>query len=134
MNTKESLVINQFKTKKILVLWFISERMARHTLNIFSMRLRFARKVKNLSQERVGILAGIEEASASARMNQYETGKHLPDFLMASKIADVLDVPVAYFYTDDDLMAEIILKIHLMSDQQRLEVLKLIDMSNQHTD
>lgn len=98
------------------------------------MRLRFARKVKNLSQERVGILAGIEEASASARMNQYETGKHLPDFLMASKIADVLDVPVAYFYTDDDLMAEIILKIHLMSDQQRLEVLKLIDMSNQHTD
>lgn len=105
--------------------------MVRPTSNIFSIRLREARKAKDLSQERLGILAGIDESSASARMNQYETGKHMPDFLMASKIAEVLDVPVAYFYTDDDLMAEIILKIHLMSHQQRLEFSKLIDRSDQ---
>ena len=89
MNTKESLVINQFKTKKLLVLWFISELMSQHNSNVFSIRLRIARKTKNLSQERLGILAGIDESSASARMNQYETGKHVPDFLMATKIADV---------------------------------------------
>ncbi|WP_180023285.1 helix-turn-helix domain-containing protein [Acinetobacter sp. YH1901134] len=108
--------------------------MARHTSNIFSKRLRLARKAKNLSQERLGILAGIDESSASARMNQYETGKHVPDFLMATKIADVLDVPVAYFYTDDNLMAEMILKIHLMSYPQKLEVLKFIDKSDQYID
>lgn len=108
--------------------------MARHTSNIFSIRLRLARKAKNLSQERLGILAGIDESSASARMNQYETGKHVPDFLMATKIADILDVPVSYFYTDNDLIAEMILKIHLMSHQQRLEVLKFIDMSDQDMD
>ena len=104
--------------------------MEHHTLNIFSYRLRFARKAKQLSQERLGILAGIEESSASARMNQYETGKHVPDYLMATKIANVLDIPVAYFYTDDELMAEMILKIHQMSIPLRLEVLKFINELN----
>ncbi|MFV5516971.1 helix-turn-helix domain-containing protein [Acinetobacter gerneri] len=89
--------------------------MAQHSSNIFSIRLKIARKKKDLSQERLGILAGIDESSASARMNQYETGKHIPDILMTSKIADVLGIPVAYFYIDDDLMAEMILKIHLMT-------------------
>lgn len=129
LNTKKSLVINQLKTKKILVLWFISELMTKQTFNIFSIRLKVARKAKNLTQERLGILAGIDELSASARMNQYETGKHVPDFLMMTKIADVLDVPIAYFYTKDDLMAEIILKIHLMTYLQRVEVLKFINSS-----
>ena len=69
--------------------------MVRNTSNIFSVRLRAARKEKNLSQERLGILAGIDESSASARMNQYETGKHVPDFLMATKIAEVLEVMCA---------------------------------------
>ena len=107
--------------------------MAQHTSNIFSIRLKMARKAKSLSQERLGILAGIDESSASARMNQYETGKHAPDFLMATKIAVVLGVPAAYLYTEDNLMAEIILKLYLLSDLQKLEVLKFIDTSNQST-
>lgn len=104
--------------------------MVQNTSNIFSVRLRTARTEKKLSQERLGILAGIDESSASARMNQYEAGKHVPDFLMATKIADVLEVPVSYFYTEDSLMAEIILKLHLLSELQKLEVLKFIDESN----
>lgn len=104
--------------------------MVRNTSNIFSVRLRAARKEKNLSQERLGILAGIDESSASARMNQYETGKHVPDFLMATKIAEVLEVPVVYFYAEDNLMAEIILKLHLLSRSQKLEVLKFLDTIN----
>lgn len=108
--------------------------MTQHNSNIYSRRLRVARKTKSLSQERLGILAGIDESSASARMNQYETGKHLPDFLMAKNIANVLDVPVAYFYTEDDLMAEIILKLHFLSDRQKLEVLNFIDSFNSRSD
>lgn len=104
--------------------------MVQNTSNIFSVRLRAARKEKNLSQERLGILAGIDESSASARMNQYETGKHVPDFLMAKKIAEVLEVPVVYFYAEDNLMAEIILKLHLLSKSQKLEVLKFLDTIN----
>ncbi|MNF11965.1 hypothetical protein D3C80_2133190 [compost metagenome] len=66
-------------------------------------------------------------------MNQYETGKHVPDFLIATKIAAILEVPTAYLYTEDKLIAEIILKLYLLSDLQKLEVLKFIDTSNQHT-
>ena len=100
--------------------------MPTHNLNVFALRLRIARKAKKLSQERLGILAGIDESSASARMNQYERGKHVPDFLMASKIAEILDLPTAYFYVENDLSAEIIQVSHALSNEQRLEVLRFI--------
>ena len=101
--------------------------MARNNSNVFSMRLKIARKAKKLSQERLGILAGIDEASASARMNQYETGKYAPDLLMVTKIAEVLEVPVAYFYTADNLMAEIIMKLQFLTELQQKEVLDFIN-------
>ncbi|ALV72935.1 MULTISPECIES: helix-turn-helix domain-containing protein [Acinetobacter] len=100
--------------------------MSTHNLNVFALRLRIARKAKKLSQERLGILAGIDESSASARMNQYERGKHVPDFLMASKIAEILDLPTAYFYVENDLSAEIIQVSHALSNEQKLEVLRFI--------
>lgn len=94
------------------------------------MRLKTARKAKKLSQERLGILAGIDEASASARMNQYETGKYAPDLLMVTKIAKVLEVPVAYFYTEDNLMAEIIMQLQFLTELQHKEVLDFINKIN----
>ena len=100
--------------------------MPTHNLNVFALRLRIARKAKNLSQERLGVLAGIDESSASARMNQYERGKHVPDFLMASKIAEILDLPTGYFYIEDDLLAEIIQVSHTLNNEQKLEVLRFI--------
>jgi transcriptional regulator with XRE-family HTH domain len=48
-----------------------------------------------LSQERLGVLAGIDEMSSSAFMNQYERGKHEPDFSLVEQVAQVLDVPEA---------------------------------------
>ena len=104
--------------------------MARNNSNVFSMRLKIARKAKKLSQERLGILAGIDEASASARMNQYETGKYAPDLLMVTKIAEVLEVPVAYFYTADNLMAEINMKLQFLTELQQKEVLDFINETN----
>lgn len=101
--------------------------MNRSNFAIFPVRLRSARKVKRLSQERLGILAGIDESSASARMNQYETGKYAPDFLMAKKIAEVLDVPTTYFYTEDDLMAEMVLKFHFLTQEQKNKVIAFIE-------
>lgn len=96
------------------------------------MRLKIARKAKKFSQERLGILAGIDEASASARMNQYETGKYAPDLLMVTKIAEVLEVPVAYFYTENNLMAEIIVQLQFLTEVQHKEVLDFIHKTNQN--
>lgn len=72
-------------------------------------RLKEARLRAGLSQQKLGVLAGIDEATASARMNQYERGVHTPDFALACKLAEELNVPVSYFYTPEDDLAEIIL-------------------------
>ncbi|HHH2820666.1 TPA: helix-turn-helix transcriptional regulator, partial [Enterobacter hormaechei subsp. hoffmannii] len=61
-----------------------------------------------LSQQKLGILAGIDEATTSARMNQYEKGIHTPDFVLACKLAEVLNIPACYFYTVEDDLAEYI--------------------------
>ena len=56
----------------------------------------------------MGIAAGIDPFSASPRINQYETGKHTPDFLTLKKLAEVLSVPTAFFYAEEDRLAEMI--------------------------
>ncbi len=72
-------------------------------------RLKEARLKAKLSQQWLGVLAGIDEATASARMNQYERGVHTPDFDLACRLAAVLDIPASYFYTVEDDLAEMIL-------------------------
>ena len=75
-----------------------------------SKRLREARTEADLSQKALGIKAGIDQFSASARMNQYETDKHVPDFGTIKRIAKVLKMPTAYFYCEDDELADVIKK------------------------
>jgi len=72
-----------------------------------------------LSQKALGISAGIDEFSASPRINQYERGKHTPDFSMLKKLAEALNVPTAYFYADDDWLAGAILKLDRLSDTEK---------------
>lgn len=75
-----------------------------------SQRLREARLDSGLSQKVLGIKSGIDEFSASARMNQYETDKHVPDYWTVKRIAKVLKLPAAYFYCDDKELADVIKK------------------------
>ena len=77
--------------------------------NIVAKRLREARKKMGISQERLGVLAGIDEFSASARINQYERGKHIPDLNTLERLAAVLETPAPYFYAADQGLAEYIL-------------------------
>ena len=76
--------------------------------SLFAHRLKAARLALGISQMELGIQAGIDESSASARINQYERGKHTPDFLTVCNLARVLCVPTAYFYAEDELLAELI--------------------------
>ncbi|EPE4836150.1 helix-turn-helix domain-containing protein [Yersinia enterocolitica] len=93
---------------------------------MLTKRLKEARLRAGLSQEKLGILAGIDEASASARMNQYEKGKHTPDFEMACKLAKVLDIPESYLYTKDNLMAEMMLIFHHLDIKDKVQQLDMI--------
>ncbi|MEF9678200.1 helix-turn-helix domain-containing protein [Pectobacterium aroidearum] len=76
------------------------------------IRLKTARLQANLTQEKLGVLAGIEEATARSRISQYESGIHRPTFEMMCAFAKVLNVPECYFYTVDDDFAEVVLKAH----------------------
>lgn len=86
-------------------------------------RLKEARSLSGLSQKELGIRAGIDEFSASPRINHYEKGRHLPDYTMVERMAGVLGVPVPYFYARDDNTAELILLIGRLSDRERQELL-----------
>lgn len=89
-------------------------------------RLRDARTETRVSQKRLGILAGMDEFSASSRVNQYETGKHVPDYKTAKRMADALNIPVTYLYAEDDDMAALILLLHKSSKSKRKQVIKLL--------
>lgn len=89
-------------------------------------RLKEARLRSGLTQELLGIKAGIDEYSASARMNQYEKGVHIPNFELLERCATILDVPVEYFYTRSDENAKLLLKFHRMTDKQKIDFLEHI--------
>lgn len=73
----------------------------------------------------LGVLAQIDEYSASARINQYERGKHLPDFNTAERLAGVLAVPLPYFYARDETLARLILFFGKLDEKRQDEVLTL---------
>jgi transcriptional regulator with XRE-family HTH domain len=89
-------------------------------------RLKEARLRADISQKELGILAGIDEFSASPRINQYEKGKHTPDFLTLERLGEVLGVPVPYFFTRDDHLAELILIYGSLSITERNRLLKTL--------
>ena len=89
-------------------------------------RLKSARKAAGLTQQQLGMALGMEPNTASARMNQYEKGKHAPDFLTMKRIAKELDVPVAYFYCEEDDLAELICALGKLSREEKIEVLNAI--------
>jgi len=93
-------------------------------MSVFARRLKQARKAAGLSQEKLGVLAGIDEMSASARMNQYERSKHEPDFSMAERIAKVLSLPVAFFYCDDEQEAKLLAAFHRLDATQKAALLE----------
>jgi transcriptional regulator with XRE-family HTH domain len=89
-------------------------------------RLKEARLRAGISQKRLGILAGIDEFVASARINQYETGKHAPELETAERLAKVLDVPTPYLYSASDELAHWILAYRLAPRAERRDLISRV--------
>lgn len=96
-------------------------------MSSFAKRLKEARLQAGFSQERLGVLAGIDEMSASARMNQYERGKHMPDISMVERLAEVLKIPVAYFYIEEDDVASLFVGLYRLPQSERQQVAQFIE-------
>lgn len=95
-------------------------------MSVFGKRLKEARTRAGLSQERLGVMADIDEMSSSARMNQYERGKHEPDFSTVERIAKALNVPESYFYSKDDEAAWLLVEFHRMTPANRHKLIEVV--------
>lgn len=104
-----------------------------HTLPLLARRLKVIRNHAGLSQMELGVRAGIDESTASARINQYERGKHTPDFLTVCNLARVLCVDAAYFYAQDDTLANLnALYVRLSAEEQKM-VMEFATLLATHT-
>ena len=92
--------------------------------SIVTKRLGEARLRSGLSQKKLGILAGIDEFSASPRINQYERGKHTPEFSTSERLALVLEVPTPFLYCRDDELAEWVLIYARLSQRERQNLIR----------
>ena len=76
-----------------------------------------------MSQKALGRQAGIDQFSASPRMNQYEKGKHLPDLLMMEHLAAATGVPLPYFFAQEDELAEVLVLWGKLGEEERTALL-----------
>ena len=93
--------------------------------NPLAKRLKEARMAFGISQRNLGAAAGMDPLSAGPRVTQYETAKHSPDFLTLAHIGSVLRYPVAFFYAEDDALAELITLFHKMNKENKKELLNI---------
>ncbi|MFC0349857.1 helix-turn-helix domain-containing protein [Undibacterium danionis] len=93
---------------------------------IFALRLKSLRQESGLSQKILGIKAGIDEFVSSTRINRYEQAVHTADYTIVQKIAEVLNAPTAYFYSDDDDVAQLLLQYHRSTAKKKKEILKIV--------
>lgn len=90
---------------------------------VIAKRLREVREELGLSQEALGVLAGIDEATAKVRISQYENSKHTPPLSMLFKLASVVNKPPAWFIVEEELK-EPLSNLHLASTQQRASIIE----------
>jgi transcriptional regulator with XRE-family HTH domain len=70
----------------------MKERKSSPKSPIPGSRIYEARLAKGLSQEALGVLIGLDEGTASARISRYESGIHEPPINTARNIAKTLGI------------------------------------------
>jgi transcriptional regulator with XRE-family HTH domain len=96
----------------------VKKNLNSNNLPIFGRRLREARKASGLPQEQLGVLIGLDEYTASARISRYESGIHQPPIQIAQLMSKKLAVPLAFLYCDDDHLARVLLKLNTLSEDE----------------
>ncbi|MEJ2767416.1 helix-turn-helix transcriptional regulator [Mycetohabitans sp. B46] len=94
---------------------------------VLGQRLRKARHRANLPQDELGVQIGLDEGTASARMSRYETGIHAPPFGIVVKLAQALQIPTAYFYCEEDDLADLIASWALLTPAEREHIQSMIE-------
>jgi transcriptional regulator with XRE-family HTH domain len=95
-------------------------------MSVIGKRLKQARLSAGLSQEALGLEAGLEAESASTRMNRYEVGTRAPSHELMERVAKVLGVPASFFYETDNTIADLLLTLGKLSKAERVKVLEAV--------
>ncbi|WP_341271026.1 helix-turn-helix transcriptional regulator [Xanthomonas citri] len=91
----------------------------------FGRRLREARLARGMNQAALGAVLGLEEQnSAAPRISRYERGDRMPDNESMAKLAEALELPVAYFHATSDVVAEAILVLSQLPPEKQEELLR----------
>lgn len=93
---------------------------------IWGRRLKEARTAAGLSQKQLGIQAGLDPFVASTRINRYELGVHKADYQIAQRLATILNIPTGYFYTEDDILAELMVHYHRFPAKGKNAIIKTV--------
>jgi transcriptional regulator with XRE-family HTH domain len=84
-------------------------------------RLFELRSQAEISQEKLGIAAGIDQYTAKNRVSKYEAGINEPKYGLICEFAKVLGVPPCYFYIAEDDFAEAVLRLWQQKETPVLE-------------
>ncbi|CAD5260840.1 Transcriptional regulator [Vreelandella titanicae] len=77
-----------------------------------------------MTQRQLGEYLGMEPNLASARMTQYEKGQHAPNYQLLKRLSEALEVPIPYFFCEDDTIAELILELDKLDPAERRSLLE----------
>ena len=96
---------------------------------VWARRLKETRIIAGLSQKQLGIQAGLDPSVASTRINRYELGVHRADYGITQRLAEILNIPTAYFFAEDDNLAKVMLAYHRADGHERNAFLALSQRS-----
>jgi transcriptional regulator with XRE-family HTH domain len=92
--------------------------------NPIPIRLKEARKRAKMTQKELGIRIGMDQSSASSRMNHYEKDRHTPDIQTLQRMADELGVPLNYFFCENTESAELACLISSLSTEEKQKLIE----------
>jgi len=91
--------------------------------SVFSKRLKQARDLRGLSQRALGGMVSEDKNRGAVRINRYEREVHRADMDSAAELAKTLDVPLAFFFAEEDDLAEAILAFSKLPNEERARLL-----------
>jgi len=70
---------------------------------------------------------GVDDSNTTApRISRYERGMHKPDLETIEKLAELLDLPAAYFLAASDVVAEAVLVLSQLNHKRQKEALQFL--------
>lgn len=88
---------------------------------LFAARLIQARELRGLSQRALGDLLGLGKEKGSSRINRYEHQVTAVGFDNLQRLAEILEVPVAYLLAETPAMADAILALGSLPDDEAIK-------------